>query len=148
MTTPHTPETPMTDQTDAPTVRIPWHDGTERLVPVGTRLLCGNDTSVVFADEDGWHFKSKHVGDGDPNQWNGITVTAVLTEGPEPPVAGIDPMSVEEWTWCLVRDHAGNTVVWQVRRGKCRSGIDGNGTPFLDCWTILARDVLRDGLPS
>lgn len=59
--------------------------------------------------------------------------------------AGIDPESITEWTWCLVRVGDGREVVRQVCRGRYRQGEQGMVFPFPEDCTIVTDDVRIGG---
>ena len=60
---------------------------------------------------------------------------------PESDPDGIDPDSITEWTWCLVRTSDGYDRLQQVKGGQMREGPGGSASPFPDYWTIVTDDV-------
>ena len=67
------------------TCTIPWHDGTEREVEIGT--ACEGDTGYLrYADKGGYQLSRSDLGNGDPYPWGYRSVARIFTEAPEPPV--------------------------------------------------------------
>ena len=97
---------------------------------------------AVYARRDGYTYAANAF---TRYPWRGATVLRVLDTAPEPPAAraGIDPDSITEWTWCLVRDGGGGgEQVVQVKGGRYRGRTTGGDFP--DDWTIVT-DKVRFG---
>lgn len=86
----------MADPADQWLCVIPWHDGTQRVVPVGTALALTRG-DLVFADVAGFQWSRSEVGAGVPFKWHSGTVSAVLMMGPEPPLLP-EPVLLYQWT--------------------------------------------------
>ena len=67
------------------TCTIPWHDGAEREVEIGT--ACEGDTGYLrYADKGGYQLSRSDLGNGDPHPWGYRSAVRIFAEAPEPPV--------------------------------------------------------------
>lgn len=120
-------------------VKIPWYDGTDREVEVGT--ACEVDAGYLrYADDAGYQNSRGDIGDGDPIGWWDERVVRVFVEGSEPPLP-LPELPTEKGAVCAEFYPDGKATGWTLTLANDGVWRTQQGDPYGWSNAVMRRKI-------